>query len=120
MLWCAPRVSPGKDFDLAFVQHPVHFDELRAVPGERLPVARVAGAAEDVGMIGIEQDRVGVLAGGLNAENIGDAVAATGTQFVDVNSGVEAAPGRKDPEKLKAFAAAMARAVKPATGSAAE
>jgi phosphoribosylanthranilate isomerase len=35
-----------------------------------------------------------------------------------VNSGVEAAPGRKDPEKLKVFAAALARAVNPATGSA--
>ena len=61
-----------------------------------------------------------VLAGGLNAENIGDAIAATGARFVDVNNGVEAAPGRKDPEKLKVFAAALARSVKPPARPAAE
>lgn len=56
-----------------------------------------------------------ILAGGLNAENIGDAVRLSGTRFVDVNSGVEAAPGVKDEAKLKRFVvrlheAAVARA----------
>jgi len=44
-----------------------------------------------------------ILAGGLTPENIGDAVQASGARFVDVNSGVEAAPGVKDQEKLKRF-----------------
>ncbi|MFI5355469.1 MAG: phosphoribosylanthranilate isomerase [Desulfobaccales bacterium] len=44
-----------------------------------------------------------VLAGGLTAENVAQAVAAVGPQAVDVASGVEAAPGKKDPEKLRAF-----------------
>ena len=44
-----------------------------------------------------------ILAGGLNPANIAEAVRASGTKFVDVNSGVEAAPGVKDLEKLKRF-----------------
>jgi phosphoribosylanthranilate isomerase len=44
-----------------------------------------------------------ILAGGLNPENIGVAVRETGARFVDVNSGVEAAPGVKDETKLKRF-----------------
>ena len=44
-----------------------------------------------------------ILAGGLNSENIGEALRSTGAKFVDVNSGVEAAPGIKDLEKLKRF-----------------
>jgi phosphoribosylanthranilate isomerase len=48
-------------------------------------------------------DRFWILAGGLNPENIGEAMRATNAGFVDVNSGVEAAPGIKDQEKLKRF-----------------
>jgi phosphoribosylanthranilate isomerase len=44
-----------------------------------------------------------ILAGGLNSENIGPAVRESGARFVDVNSGVEAAPGVKDEAKLKRF-----------------
>ncbi len=51
-----------------------------------------------------------ILAGGLNPENIGDALRASGARFVDVNSGVEAAPGVKDHEKLKRFVVALHRA----------
>ena len=36
-----------------------------------------------------------------------DAVAATGAGMIDVNSGVESAPGRKDPAKLAALRAAL-------------
>jgi len=49
-----------------------------------------------------------VLAGGLLPENVAAAVAATGAGVIDVNSGVEAAPGRKDPAKLAALRAALA------------
>ena len=53
-----------------------------------------------------------ILAGGLNADIIGPALAATGARFVDVNSGVEAAPGVKDPEKLKSFIVRLHEATK--------
>jgi len=44
-----------------------------------------------------------ILAGGLTAENVAAAVRAARPQAVDVASGVEAAPGQKDPEKLRSF-----------------
>ena len=49
-----------------------------------------------------------VLSGGLNPGNVADAIAATHPYAVDTASGTEARPGVKDPEKLRAFAAAVA------------
>ncbi len=43
------------------------------------------------------------LAGGLTPGNVADAIAATGVEAVDTASGVELAPGRKDPEKVRQF-----------------
>jgi len=51
-----------------------------------------------------------VLAGGLTPENVGSALSDFNPWGVDVVSGVEREPGRKDPEKLKAFVAAVRRA----------
>ena len=48
-------------------------------------------------------DRPLVLAGGLNADTVGEAVRATRPWAVDVSSGVEIEPGIKDPERIKAF-----------------
>lgn len=48
-----------------------------------------------------------ILAGGLNPDNIGQALRETGAKFVDVNSGVESAPGVKDQAKLKRFIVAL-------------
>ena len=51
-----------------------------------------------------------IIAGGLNPENVGDAIRPFRPWGVDVVSGVEREPGRKDPEKLKAFVAAVRKA----------
>lgn len=54
-----------------------------------------------------------VMAGGLTAENVVDAIIRVRPWGVDVATGVEASPGRKDPRKLRAFVAA-AKGTKPA------
>jgi phosphoribosylanthranilate isomerase len=47
-----------------------------------------------------------MLSGGLDAENVGQALAITRAPAVDVSSGVERAPGEKDPDKIRAFVGA--------------
>ncbi|MBO6560448.1 MAG: phosphoribosylanthranilate isomerase [Nisaea sp.] len=51
-----------------------------------------------------------MLAGGLDAENVAEAIRVTGTDAVDTASGAEDAPGVKNPEKIAKFVAAALRA----------
>ncbi|HVM83075.1 MAG TPA: phosphoribosylanthranilate isomerase [Candidatus Binatia bacterium] len=44
-----------------------------------------------------------MLSGGLNADNLAEAVRRSGARAVDVSSGVEDRPGEKNPNKIKAF-----------------
>jgi phosphoribosylanthranilate isomerase len=47
-----------------------------------------------------------MLSGGLDPDNVAAALASTGLRAIDVSSGVESAPGQKDPGKIAAFVAA--------------
>ncbi len=52
---------------------------------------------------GIDTEIPWLLSGGITAENVARAVRASGAKMVDTSSGVEIAPGKKSPEKIKEF-----------------
>src|SRR3954470_19093151 len=75
-----------------------------SVPGMR----GGTGQPVDVELVKARRSHVPlILAGGLNAENVARAAAAVEPFAVDTASGTEAEPGIKDPEKLRAFFAAL-------------
>ena len=69
-----------------------------------------AGKAFDWGLVDLVRQRLSrnvYVAGGLRPENVGDLVRRVRPEGVDVASGVESSPGRKDGQKLRAFVAAV-------------
>ena len=99
-------VSPGKEEDLAVLgDYPVKAILMDAgSPGKPGGTGRTCdwSLAKKVG----ERHRL-ILAGGLNAGNILAALDAVSPQAVDVGSGVEARPGKKDSGKVKELVAAV-------------
>jgi phosphoribosylanthranilate isomerase len=73
------------------------------------------GVAFDWSAIAGEADKGPfMLSGGLNAANVAEAISLTGAPIVDVSSGVESAPGVKDPDRIRQFiAAARSSAISP-------
>jgi phosphoribosylanthranilate isomerase len=101
--WKALRVGPG------FA--PAEADRYAGRAAGLVLDARVEGApggtghAFDWSLARGVRDRCGflVLAGGLTPETVAEAIRAVRPHGVDVSSGVESAPGRKDPAKVRAF-----------------
>jgi phosphoribosylanthranilate isomerase len=58
----------------------------------------------------VSRQRPVILAGGLVAENVGEAIGTVAPWAVDVSSGVEVSPGVKSPDRLRRFFAAVAAA----------
>jgi phosphoribosylanthranilate isomerase len=81
---------------------------MRGGTGETFDWALVAARRSHVPLI---------LSGGLSGENVAEAIAATHPYAVDSASGTEAAPGRKDPQRLRALFAAVERAGAERAGS---
>lgn len=59
-------------------------------------------------LAGRRWDRPWMLSGGLNVDNLAEAVAETGARAVDVSSGVETRPGLKDPARIRSLLAVAA------------
>jgi phosphoribosylanthranilate isomerase len=88
-----------------------HLLDARARSSSRQGVRGGTGETFDWGLLAARRSRAPlILSGGLTAANVGAAIAVTHPYAVDNASGTEAAPGRKDPEKLRAFMEAVAAA----------
>ncbi|HXN35970.1 MAG TPA: phosphoribosylanthranilate isomerase [Opitutaceae bacterium] len=112
-LWLAPKLPPAADVPAAWLglAHTVLLDTF----DESLfgGTGRVGDWPKFRRHREAHPKTTWILSGGLNPENVGAALAASGARFVDVNSGIESAPGVKDRERLKAFVVAVHRAASP-------
>lgn len=104
-------VGVGERNDLAGLSHHASVSDLLLVDAkppktpEALPGGN--GLAFDWRLVaGLDPGVPVMLSGGLTPETVADAVRLTRLQGVDVSSGVESAPGVKDPGKIRAFVAA--------------
>jgi phosphoribosylanthranilate isomerase len=102
-------IRVGQDFDLSVIEsYPVSMVLLDS---------DIKGSYGGTGQrfdwrIAIEAKRLAriILAGGLTTDNVWEAITHVRPAAIDVCSGVEAAPGRKDLDKLRRFMAIVARA----------
>lgn len=79
--------------------------DAKAPPGAALPGGN--GVSFDWSLLaGADLPAGLMLSGGLGPENVAEALARTGLRAVDVSSGVESAPGIKDPARIAAFVTA--------------
>jgi phosphoribosylanthranilate isomerase len=100
----AARVKPGMDL----VQYAADFPSAQAILLDAFVEGYGGGGKVfDWSLIPAVLGKPLVLSGGLDAGNVGDAVGRVQPAAVDVSSGVEAARGIKDEEKIRAFVAAV-------------
>jgi phosphoribosylanthranilate isomerase len=105
------RKAPRRSIRALRIREDATLDNLDAYPGGGLLIdAWVAGAFGGTGVLSnweiaaeIAKKRPLILAGGLTPENVAAAIQAVRPYGVDVSSGVEYAPGRKDRKKVAAF-----------------
>ena len=106
-LWLAPRLAPADPFPEWMLEYTktIVFDTYSKdqIGG----TGRTGDFARFAELKARFADTDWVLAGGLNPANIMAAVRESNAEAVDVNSGVETAPGVKDSEKLRSFFQAL-------------
>ncbi len=98
----AARADLAAVGDYAEVADLLLFDAKPSRAAGRLPGGN--GEAFDWALLqGLDVARPWLLSGGLFRDNLEAAVRLSGARAVDVSSGVEARPGRKDPAKIRRF-----------------
>lgn len=103
-LWLAPRVPPEEPYFPQIVMEFAHTFLVDAYDKHAYGgTGQVANWQRFLDWSTLYQHKRWILAGGLNPENIAEALQSTGAEMVDVNSGVEASPGVKDPVKMREF-----------------
>jgi phosphoribosylanthranilate isomerase len=81
-----------------------HLLDARSKATARKGMRGGTGETFDWGLLSARRSKVPlILSGGLTSENVEEAVRVVGPYAVDTASGTEAAPGHKDPERLRAF-----------------
>jgi phosphoribosylanthranilate isomerase len=106
----AQVAGPGDVRDLERFHVDFHLLDARARTPERVGLRGGTGETFDWTLLAERRSKVPlILSGGLNAENVAEAIAVTRPYAVDTASGTEAAPGRKDPSRLRAFFEAVER-----------
>jgi phosphoribosylanthranilate isomerase len=103
-LWLAPRIPPSEAY---FPQVLMEFADTILCDSYSKSAFGGTGHTGDWQRFSdwtlLYQHKNWILAGGLHPGNIREALRVTGADIVDVNSGVESAPGLKDGERLKRF-----------------
>lgn len=97
-VWKAARVAAGFDFS-AFDDSPAEALVLDGPAGE---LYGGSGQTFDWGLAAMVRKRI-ILAGGLDASNVAEAIAAAHPWGVDACSRIESAPGKKDHRKMNEF-----------------
>jgi len=106
-LWLAPKLPPGANFPAGLLSAARTF-LLDTFQPEGFGGSGKTGDWEKFARHQqAHPESTWILAGGLNPQNVGEAIRRSGARIVDVNSGVESSPGVKDTAKLEAFAAAL-------------
>ena len=101
----AVRMRTDRDAVVADSQHPRAAALLLDSYSQGLPGG--TGRRFDWSLVPDGLGKPVILAGGLDAGNVADAIAAVRPFAVDVSGGVESVKGRKDPAKIKAFVDAV-------------
>jgi phosphoribosylanthranilate isomerase len=96
--------GPGDVRDLERFHVDFHLLDAHASASERRGLRGGTGETFDWTLVEGRRSKVPlILSGGLSPENVGEAIAVAHPYAVDTASGTEAAPGRKDPQKLREF-----------------
>jgi phosphoribosylanthranilate isomerase len=107
----AQVAGPADVQDLERYHVDFHLLDARAKAVARQGMRGGTGETFDWGLVRARRSKVPlILSGGLTPENVTEAISVVHPYAVDTASGTEAAPGHKDPERLRAFFAAVAGA----------